>query len=210
MKKLFVTILAVTFGVAVAQAQDDTREQFMFGLKVGANYSNVYDTKGEQFNADPKFGFAGGAFVSVPIGKFLGIHPEVLFSQKGFSSTGTLLGADFKLTRSTNYLDIPIFLEIKPVELLTILVGPQYSFLMKQTDDFTSGSTNILLQKQAFDNENIRKNTLCFVGGLDINIKYIVIGVTAGVDALNNNGDGTSNTPRYKNMWYQATVGFRL
>ena len=26
----------------------------------------------------------------------------------------------------------------------------------------------------------------------------------------NNNGDGTSATPRYKNVWYQATIGLRL
>jgi hypothetical protein len=33
----------------------------------------------------------------------------------------------------------------------------------------------------------------------------IVIGARAGWDLLNNKGDGTSTTPRYKNMWYQAT-----
>jgi hypothetical protein len=29
-------------------------------------------------------------------------------------------------------------------------------------------------------------------------------------DLKNNNGDGTSTTPRYKNVWYQATVGYRF
>jgi len=45
---------------------------------------------------------------------------------------------------------------------------------------------------------------------MDINLNNIVIGARAGWDLFNNNGDGTSTTPRYKNVWAQATVGIRL
>jgi len=48
------------------------------------------------------------------------------------------------------------------------------------------------------------------VGGVDINLVNIVLGARVGLDMYNNNGDGTSTTPRYKNVWAQATVGFRL
>ena len=47
-------------------------------------------------------------------------------------------------------------------------------------------------------------------GGVDIDISNLVLGVRAGWDTQTNDGDGGSTTPRYKNMWYQATVGYRF
>src|SRR5450759_4325009 len=34
------------------------------------------------------FGLAGGIFVSIPMGEYLGIRPELLYSGKGYESTG--------------------------------------------------------------------------------------------------------------------------
>ena len=212
MKKNFFAILALILMANTMNAQDaasSSSDQIHIGLKVGGNYSNIYDSQGEKYNADGKIGFATGAFVSIPIGTYLGIQPEVLFSQKGFTATSSVLGADVKLTRTTNYIDIPVFLAIKPSEMITILVGPQYSYLMKQNDKFTNPITNIETNTD-FNTDNIRKNTFCLVGGVDINLSNIVLGARVGMDMYNNNGDGTSTTPRYKNVWAQATVGFRL
>ena len=210
MKKNLFTILACIFMANTMNAQDaNSSDQIHIGLKVGGNYSNIYDSQGEKYNADGKIGFATGAFVSIPIGTYLGIQPEVLFSQKGFTATSSVLGANIKLTRTTNYIDVPVFLAIKPSEMITILVGPQYSYLIKQNDKLTNPITNIEVN-QDFDTDNIRKNTLCLVGGVDFNLNNIVLGARVGMDMYNNNGDGTSTTPRYKNVWAQATVGFRL
>jgi len=132
-----------------------------------------------------------------------------LISQKGFKATGRILGGTYSFTRTTTYLDIPLLFSIKPSEFITLQVGPQYSYLLKQNDVFTNASTSIE-QEQEFVNDNIRKNTLCFTGGADINLKHVVLGARAGWDILNNNGDGSSTTPRYKNVWYQATIGYRF
>lgn len=210
MKKNLFTILACIFMANTMNAQDtNSSDQIHIGLKAGGNYSNIYDTKGEKYNADGKIGLATGVFLSIPIGTYLGIQPEVLFSQKGFTATSSVLGADVKLTRTTNYIDVPIFLAIKPSEMITILVGPQYSYLIKQNDKLTNPITNIEVN-QDFNTDNVRKNTLCLVGGLDFNLNNLVLGARIGMDMYNNNGDGTSTTPRYKNVWAQATVGFRL
>ena len=61
MKKTILLIAAVISltGNAIAQDGDnDSRGRLMFGLKGGANYSNVYDEQGEAFRADPKVGAA--------------------------------------------------------------------------------------------------------------------------------------------------------
>lgn len=220
MKKLILTLATISLITINAQAQDhreeskhenntDFRDKLLLGFKAGANYSNVYDAKGEAFQANAKIGFAGGVFLAIPIGKYLGVQPEVLYSQKGFQATGIILGNTYDFTRTTSYLDVPLLFSFKPSEFITILAGPQYSYLLKQRAVFANASTSIA-QETEFINENIRKNTMCFLGGADITIKHIVIGARAGWDLQTNNGDGTSSTPRYKNMWYQATIGYRL
>jgi hypothetical protein len=212
MKKLIIMISAFTLAATACSAQDNdvnSTTRLRFGVKAGVNYSNVYDSQGQQFQASPKLGLAAGAFLSIPVGKYLGIQPEVLFSQKGFQATGVILDGTYSVTRTTNYLDIPLLFAFKPVPSLTILAGPQYSYLMKQTDVFTNGTTTIA-QEQTFENDNLRKNIFCFTGGLDINLGHIVLGGRVGWDIQDNNGDGTSTTPRYKNVWYQATFGFRF
>jgi len=212
MKKI-ISIIALIGCIANAgQAQEvrnDYRERVQFGFKGGVNYSNVYDEQGENFEADPKLGFAGGAFLSIPIGKYLGIQPELLFSQKGFQGSGRILGSEYTFTRTTNFVDIPLMITLKPTGFLSFMAGPQFSYLMSQRDKFTSAVVNTQ-QEQEFKNDNIRKNILCFIAGMDINVQHVVLGVRAGWDAQNNKGDGTSTTPRYKNVWYQATIGFRF
>ena len=208
MKRLLLSVGIIGFALSDSLGQK-TRDEFSIGIKVGSNYSNVFDSKGEQFVADGKYGLAAGAFLSLPVGKLIGIQPEVIYSEKGFKATGAFLGSNYSATRTTTYIDVPILLAIKPISYLTILAGPQYSFLIKQNNNFT-GTLAAIDQQKIFDNNNIRKNVLGLTGGVDINLSSFVVSARAGWDVQNNNGDGTSTTPRYKNAWYQATIGYRL
>jgi len=108
-----------------------------------------------------------------------------------------------------NYIDIPILVAFKPIEYLTILAGPQYSYLIEQKDEFDNPISDFEIVKE-FENDNIRKNTLCFVAGADGYLDQFVFGARVGFDLFNNNGDGTSTTPRYKNVWLQITAGIRF
>lgn len=214
MKRVIIAIAMVVVSTTGIYAQEektgtDNRTKLSLGVKGGINLSNVYDSDGEDFVADAKVGFALGGFVSIPIGKYFGIQPEVLFSQKGFKSSGTFLGSSYEMTRTSNFIDVPILVSFKPVESVSILFGPQFSYLSKQTDDFKGGTISST-QEEEFSNANIRKNIFGLTGGVDFNVDPLVIGVRAGWDVKNNNGDGTSDTPQYKNMWYQATIGFRF
>src|SRR6185312_10790629 len=214
MKKSSIILAVLVAGLAiVSKAQtmpiDDERNKLVVGAKAGANMSTVYDASGDNFKANPKLGFAGGVFVGIPIGKYLGFQPEVLFSQKGYQSTGTLLGGTYTNTRTTSFLDVPLQLQFKPTEFITFLGGVQYSYLLHQTDVFAFGS-NSVAQDQAFKNDNVSKYIFGAVFGIDVNVDHFVISGKACWDLQNNNGDGSSYTPRYKNFWLQVTVGFRL
>jgi len=209
--KYIIIILAFLVISTTAKAQDnlDNREKFQFGLKIGGSYSNVYDSEGEQFNADPKAGLTGGAFLIFPVGKYLGIQPEVMLTQKGFKGNGTLLGSPYSFKRTTTFLEVPILFAFKPSEFLTLLFGPQFSYLLNQKDKFTSSIVNSN-QEREFERDNIRKNILGIAAGVDINLKKIVVSGRIGWDAQNNKGDGTSSTPRYKNVCSQITLGYKI
>jgi hypothetical protein len=206
------SIVCLSLVTTILKAQDedvDLRGRFEFGIKAGANYSNVWDEKGQDFRADAKIGFAGGLFFGIPIGKFIGFQPEVLLSQKGFQGAGTMFGEPYSFSRTTTYIDIPLQFQVKPMEFFTLVLGPQYSYLLHEKNVYTYGS-NSTAQEQEFNNDNVRKNILGIVAGADINISHVVVSGRMGWDMLTNNGDGTSSTPRYKNKWIQLTVGFRI
>jgi hypothetical protein len=186
----------------------EAKRKFVFGLKAGANRSNVYDEEKMIF-ASPKTGFAGGIFAAIPIGSLIGLQPEVLISQKGFSGRVTHETEIYSLDRTTTFLDIPLQLQLKPFRFLSVIGGIQYSYLLNQNDVYDFGP-NSVIQNETFKNDNVRKNIFGIVGGLDVNIRHIVLSGRTGWDLQRNNGDGSSYAPRYKNVWLQGTVGYRF
>jgi hypothetical protein len=206
-------IVAVAFWVNISNAQEkktDYHDRLQFGIKAGANFSNVFGTKGDEFKATGKFGFATGTFVAIPIGKFMGIQPELLFSQKGFKGTSRILDNTYEFTRTTSYIEMPLLFSYKPIKLLNLLAGPQYSYLVQQSDVFENVTPVIQQDDPGFENDNVRKHNLGFLVGTDINFGHITLGARAGCDFLNNSEGESSTAPRYKNVWYQATLGFRF
>ena len=207
---IMVTLLFFVAQKSNAQINKDDKElNIRIGAKVGLNYSNVFDQKGDDFLADSKFGLAGGGFISIPLGLRFGLQPEVLFSQKGYKATGSIIGFDYEMTRKTSFIDIPLYFAFRPIPVITVLAGPQFSYLINQKDVFTSSAVSYNAE-QEFKNENIRKNIMSLIGGIDINLNTIMIGARAGFDVQENQGDGTNMIPRYKNVWFQGTIGIRL
>lgn len=217
MKNLFICISLWLYALSVnaqeAPVQNDRgpdeRNHFHFGLKIGVNNSNVFDEQGEELIAEPKYGFAGGAFLSVPLGKYLGLQPGALVSQKGFHATGKIRDEKYDLKRTTTYLDVPVLIELKPIRAITIVAGPQYSYLFYRTDVLQSANSTSF-NEQEFKNDDIRKNILSASAGFDINMSRFVFSGRYNVDLQQNNSNLSSDTPHYKNMWLQGTIGVRF
>lgn len=210
--KLMQTLLVGTFiFLSLNSFAQDFREKLNFGLKAGVNFANVYDSEGEDFVADFKTGFAGGAFVTIPLGRFLGIQPEIMFSQKGMKASGSFGLVDYSVKSTKSYIDIPLLLAIRPADFISILVGPQFAFQVASKDKFELGNVSSENSStESFDDLNIRKNMFGAHLGLDINIKHFVISPRAALDFQDNKGDGSSFRPRYKNYYLQLTVGYRF
>ncbi|RYM35778.1 PorT family protein [Brumimicrobium glaciale] len=207
MKKVILLTTLFTTAALFSFAQD-AREEFKFVVKGGATASNVYDSEGEEFDANMRLGYTVGAGIDIPIGTYLGIHPEVLITQKGFKGSGSFLGAGYSYKKTTTFLEVPILVALKPSEFFSIVAGPQFAYLLSERNEFDAGIG--IDQEQQFENDNIRKNILGFVGGVNLNFNHVTVGGRVGFDFQNNKGDGTSDTPRYKNTWGQLTIGYRF
>jgi hypothetical protein len=217
MKNLkILAIAAVFFAVEPAVAQSDThtssrdaRRKIVFGFKGGFNRSNVYDQGSRNFVADTKTGGVVGGFLCIPFGDFIGFQPELLYSQKGFKGTGVINGEFYEISRTTNHLDIPLQLQLKPFGWLSMLAGIQYSYLLSQRDELSRYNNYEQINKE-FVNDDIRKNLVGILMGGDVNFWHVVFSARVGWDIISNHGDGNSSTPQYKNYWVQGTLGYRI
>ncbi len=202
-------ILLLSSTINAQKSDTDKREDFGFGGKAGINSSDIYATHGQDFVSNSKTGVMIGFFGCIPISKYLGFQPEISISQKGFFGSGTLLGNGYTIKRTTTFIDIPVLVQFKPIEFLTFVIGPQYSYLISEKNKFEFG-VNSVAQQAEFDKEIDRRNILGFVTGADINISNIVITGRFGFDLQDNTGDDNLITPRYKNLWIQLGVGYKL
>lgn len=115
MKKLIIVLFVLILPVAIyAQAG------IGFGVKGGANFANQAV---KDINTESITDFHVGAFVNLNFSENLGIRPEVLFSANGSEWEDVQV--------NTSYVAIPIMLCIKPISLISIEAGPQFSFLTK-------------------------------------------------------------------------------
>src|SRR5687768_2823726 len=109
MKKIYLIITALAITILTVNAQSvDFNNTVNIGVKAGLNYSNVYDSEGEEFDANPKLGIAGGLFLAIPLNEHIGIQPELLLSQRGFQASGRLLGSEYNFTHTTTFVDVPL------------------------------------------------------------------------------------------------------
>ena len=116
MKKAILITMVFTFAALTFYAQTGVG----VGIKAGANFANqnVKDISTKTIT-----NYHVGAYLNLNLSEKFGIRPEVLYSAQG--SKWEDAKVDF------NYVAIPVMLRVKPVEVLSLEVGPQFSFLTK-------------------------------------------------------------------------------
>jgi hypothetical protein len=214
MKKLLLSAAVALLAAAAAPAAH--AQGIRFGVKAGANLSNL---SGDVVNQDlykNRFGFQGGVMVNFGLGDILSIQPEVLYSQKGFKYNDTQIGA-YRNTGNVryDYLDVPILVRVRAAGLFFEL-GPQYSYLMNVSTNRTqtvngtvvgnvgSGTTNL---------DNVRRNELGYAGGLGYQASNgVMLGVRYNGAFTDFAKDGYSNNDfrNARNSTFQAYVGVLL
>jgi len=134
MKKIaLLMILGLSISFAQAQAK--------FGVKVGANYSNLSGDLTDEDANQSKVGLLGGIIANFPLSSdnFVSIQPELLYSQKGYQYQDeevNIAGAmyNYKGKFNFNYLDLPVLLKINAGPIF-FEAGPQASYLLGIRDN---------------------------------------------------------------------------
>jgi hypothetical protein len=98
-----------------------------FGIKGGANVASVNGNLADQVeNWKTTFGFCGGIFLELNLGRILTVQPEVLYTMKG-ADTGV-----GKLT--FDYIEVPVLLKVRiPTGAVHpfIFAGPAFGWNLK-------------------------------------------------------------------------------
>jgi hypothetical protein len=91
-----------------------------FGIKGGANFANQ-NVKDVSTKTVTDYHFGG--YLNVNFSDKFGITPEVLYTANGTKWNDVKLDYD--------YIAIPVMIRFMPIKLISIEVGPQFSFLTK-------------------------------------------------------------------------------
>jgi hypothetical protein len=228
MKKTTILLGALAF-VAVASTSAQA-QNVRFGLRAGANYSNLAGNVQNQDTYNNKFGFVGGAMFNVGVTDdgFFSVQPEVLYSQKGFENKPTeyknVLGGTQKREGSVNYnyLDVPVLLKINAGGFI-VEAGPQYSYLLSANDQtkYTTtpalGGTPTTTESQnKRDVSGLNRSELGYVAGIgyqvengvSLNLRY-----TGALSDLVKDGNGTyfnGDLKGARHSAFQLSLGYLI
>ena len=206
MKKIIILAIGL-FVTGVANAQS-TDKAIRFGVKAGANFSNIIKNDGNNsFKTDYLVGYHAGVTLDIKLIENLAFTPELLYSTKGYKSTSTF----GKFTQTTHFIDLPILASFRLGSGLNLVAGPQVSFLLSTNNKFENGF-GTSQQKIVEDESDRFKKSL--VGGVigfryDINNQFGINGRYA-LDFQKNNENGSSTTPEYKNQVFQVGLGIKF
>lgn len=203
-----ISILAASSNLSAQSSSSGSANNLHFGARAGVNISNLV-TDDKTSTTGSKAGLNLAVLLEIPIVPAFSVQPEVQFSQKGFKRSGNFLTAPYEYKLTSNFIEVPLLAKIRPSKNFAILVGPQYSFLVSTKTKFNvSNSGYESLVKQ--DVDNFRKNILGGVVGIEVSSGPLFFDLRYSRDFQNNNGDGTSSTPKYKNQVAALSVGLRF
>ncbi len=191
MKRLIIAILIVPFSFVKAQAQEISSKTF--GIKAGANFSNLRSTDGNNSeSADMKVGLHGGVFLNIPVGSIFSINPEVIYSLEGAKDNTD----DSKI--NLNYLNIPILLQYNNESGVFIETGPQIGFLFSAKARYAGTSVDL---KDQLEKTNL---SWCIgagyklLSGVGFNARYNL--------GLSNIAKNATGDPKTKNNAFQLSL----
>lgn len=204
MKHKMKKIIFLAAGLLIAGA---VNAQVKFGVTGGLDVSNIIKTNDQNFSTNYVTGFNGGVTLEIPLIGPLGVQPEILYAQKGYKANVT--GGDF--TQTSNFIDIPLMARLKLAEGFVIMAGPQFSYLASTTNVYSNGIATSVQKQYSDDASNFHRAIIGGVAGFSIDLsKNIDFRARYALDLQKNNGDGTSQTPEFRNQVFQFGLAFKV
>jgi hypothetical protein len=186
---LFIVLVTLTGFRSYAQG-------FHFGLEAGSNFFKI---SGRSFDGKLQPAFSAGAFAELKLLSKWGLQGELKYNETIAQTTSDFnqiyQGASFTNVY-LNYVSLPVMLYYKPFPELSILLGPQYSFLASQTTGLTPDGKN-----------SFAKSDLSVLFGGQLNLGKVKVGLRYNIGTININArDGD----QWKLQGVQAYIGYRI
>ena len=164
-------IMAVTINTSV-KAQNQGSPSF--GVKGGANFSNLYTADAENNKSDA--GYNVGLFSKFPISSNLAFQPEIYFTTKGAEITYNNAFVNGSARFSINYIEVPVLLVVNVSGNFDISVGPYVSYLVSGK---VKNASNIDLFnfEDNINTEDFNRFDEGFAAGASLDFKSVNVGV---------------------------------
>lgn len=173
-------------------------QEFSFGLKAGANFSNFTGGNFQQVQKSTLVGFMGGAYLGFLFGDHFSLQPEALFSTEG-ARLDNGLGSG-KQDYTVHYVTVPVMLKYRFTGGFYVEIGPQVGFRVSQsTPDNTINNFAKSLDLSADGGIGYQSPM-----GLGIGARY-----TAGLSNVGNFNSSNIN-PNFKNGVAQVFLFFNI
>ena len=175
-------------------------QSFHLGIRGGTTIGKI---SGQSFSEKFNYGYHLGAAAEIGLGKKWSIQPEVLFNQintdtsSEFRKIYTSLSANNLSQVKLNYLSIPVLLNYKVSNFLSLQAGPQFGILMDQNQTLLQNG------QRAF-----KKGNLSMLGGIQINVASFRIYGRYAVGLSNIND--IDNKDKWTSQSIQLGVGFNI
>ena len=194
MKTKLLTLVISVFAFSAASAQ------FHLGIKGGANMSKI---TGKSFSEEYEFGYHLGGFAEIGLGSKFSLQPEVLFNQTNQYTSSefddlyqNVLSSEISNIK-LNYLSVPVLLNYKASNIVSLQLGPQFGILMDQ-------NKNLLENGQ----EAFKNGDFSMLGGLQFKLSsFRIYGRYAlGLTNLND----IDNKDKWKSQGFQIGIGLAI
>jgi len=185
MKKLILMAILLVAGTSQMNAQ------LKLGIKGGVNFAN-FNGGTDGIDYKNKTGFHAGAVAEIGFGGNLAIQPELLYSSQGTKVDGV---GDFNL----DYVSVPVLAKYYIIDdIISLEVGPQFSFLVNDSQDAFDDITDDSGDNESFD--------FALAGGVGVNITknlFAQARYTIGLTEASKNAE-------VKNAVFQVSLGYMI
>jgi len=160
MKKVFGFLAIATISMVHAQS---------FGVKGGANISTISKERSWD-DTNAKLGYYVGLYVHAPVNSIFSIQPEVLYNNVGVKYDN----GKRSHTLGLDYISAPIMFQFELIPKFYVEAGPQFSFLIGNSD--RDKTDDVVTIKKYRNNSNYNSFDLSGAVGLGFRINNITIG----------------------------------
>ncbi|MEO6498589.1 MAG: porin family protein, partial [Mucilaginibacter sp.] len=145
-----------------------------------------------------------GFTLEVPISYPLSFAPEILYSQKGYSASTI----DGNFRQRNNFIDVPLLAKVRLAPAVSIVAGPQISFLVSSKNSYRNGFITVTDDRYDYAGN---KTLLGGVIGLSVDLsRSIELHGRYTIDIQDSNSDAYSVIPDYRNQVWQIGLGFKF